>query len=131
MHDSPNFDQTALDFWEFICASIELRGNAFALIERSGGRVVALTPIPADVMSVRRTPAGALEYSWTLEGKGFRETDRSVLHIRGFGGNPLGGLSTLQFGRHASVGYAKAIRSDSEGDKAKKTAAFLDALRTA
>ena len=32
LHDSPNADQTALDFWEFICASVELHGNAYAEI---------------------------------------------------------------------------------------------------
>ncbi|RWP07751.1 MAG: hypothetical protein EOR00_33355 [Mesorhizobium sp.] len=29
------------------------------------------------------------------------ETDQTILHIRGFGGDPLGGMSTLHFGRHA------------------------------
>ena len=38
IHDSPNYDQTALEFWEFACAAIELRGNFHALIERSGAR---------------------------------------------------------------------------------------------
>src|SRR3954465_4063781 len=28
LHDSPNFDQTAVDFWEGMAASLELWGNA-------------------------------------------------------------------------------------------------------
>jgi HK97 family phage portal protein len=108
LHDSPNFDQTAVDFWEFVCASLELQGNAYAKMERSNGRIVALRPIYPTAISVRRTAAGPLEYSWSSEGRNYRETDSNVLHIRGFGGDPLGGLSTLQFGRNA-FGLAQAI----------------------
>ena len=28
LHDSPNFDQTAVDLWDLVAASIELWGNA-------------------------------------------------------------------------------------------------------
>ncbi|KAE8235758.1 hypothetical protein A4X03_0g9664, partial [Tilletia caries] len=42
---SPNADQTALDFWQFMCVSLELWGNAFARIDRgAGNKIVALTP---------------------------------------------------------------------------------------
>ncbi|MDH4992071.1 phage portal protein [Aquamicrobium lusatiense] len=27
LHDSPNFDQTSLDFWEYTCAALELWGK--------------------------------------------------------------------------------------------------------
>lgn len=108
LHDSPNYDQTAVDFWEFISASIELRGNAYARIERSIGKVVGLHPVIPDLVSVRRLANGSIEYRWTQDGKSYRETDQSILHIRGFGGNPLGGLSTLHFGRHA-FSLARAI----------------------
>jgi HK97 family phage portal protein len=92
LHDSPNYDQTAVDFWEFVSASIELWGNAYARISRSG----------SDIAS------GTIEYRWTEDGKSFVETDETMLHIRGFGGNPLGGMSTLHFGRHA-FSLARAV----------------------
>lgn len=101
LHDSPNYDQTATDFWEWMSASLELWGNAYARIERSAGRVTALHPIAPQIVSVRRLDTGAIEYSWSEDGEPFRLTDRDVLHIRGFGGNPLGGMSTLRFGRNA------------------------------
>lgn len=100
LHDRPNYDQTALDFWDFICGSIELWGNAYARIERSGSRITALVPIQPDCMTVRRLTSGTLEYRWSANGKSFVGTDKTVLHIRGPGGNPLGGMSTLDFGRH-------------------------------
>lgn len=109
LHDSPNYDQTAVDFWEFLSASLELRGNAFAKIERAiDGRIVALRPINAAGVSVRRLANGPLEYRWTQDGRSFIEQESTVLHIRGFGGDPLGGMSTLQFGRRA-FGLAQAI----------------------
>ncbi|WP_457662128.1 phage portal protein [Sinorhizobium medicae] len=109
LHDSPNYDQTATDFWEFSSASIELWGNSYAAIERNGGgRVAALTPLRPDSVSVRRLENGNLEYRWTMDGETHVGSDRAVLHIRGFGGDPLGGMSTLHFGRHA-FGLARAI----------------------
>src|SRR5690606_33996014 len=77
-------------------------------IERIGGRVVGLHPMAPNLVSVRRLSNGNLEYTWTEDGKTYREADRSVLHIRGFGGNPLGGMSTLAFGRQV-FGLARAI----------------------
>lgn len=100
LHDSPNYDQTALDFWDFIAASIELRGNGFAQIVRSGGRIVSLDPINPSRMHVSRLLSGELQYSWSSNGKSFVSNDRDILHIRGFGGDPLGGMSTLRFARN-------------------------------
>lgn len=106
LHDSPNVDQTAVDFWEGAFASLELKGNAVADIVRSddGRRVIALTPIAWDALTVRRDREGTLIYRWGDQER--RQDD--VLHIRGFGGAPEGGLSTLSYARHA-FGLATAI----------------------
>lgn len=106
--DSPNADQTPIDFWEFMCISLELWGNAYALIERSGDRIVSLEPIRPDLVTVRRRADGELEYRWSEEGQSFVEGARRVFHVRGFGGDPLGGLSTLAHGRN-TFGIAQAI----------------------
>lgn len=109
IYESPNYDQTALDFWDYINLSIELWGNGFAQVARSGRVVMALYPIHPEAMSVRRLPSGALEYRWTRDSKSYVGTDRDVLHIRGPGGEPLGGMSTLQFGRQA---FSAALAAD-------------------
>ncbi|MDX0262902.1 phage portal protein [Sinorhizobium meliloti] len=114
LHDAPNYDQTAVDFWEFVSASIELWGNAYARITRQGGEITGLSPIRPDIVSVRRLENGTLEYRWSKDGKQYVETDRTMLHIRGFGGDPLGGMSTLHFGRHA-FGLARAIDKAAAG----------------
>ncbi|MGO4816113.1 phage portal protein, partial [Cupriavidus sp. 2MCAB6] len=108
LHDSPNDEQTALDFWEMECLAIELRGNAYAEKDFIGDRLIGLTPIHPDNMSVRRRSDGEIEYRWSQDGVSRVETSERVLHIRGFGGSPLGGLSTLTHARHA-LGLASAI----------------------
>lgn len=97
LHDSPNYDQTAMDFWEGGVAALELRGNMHARIERIGGRVVALHPICEPM--VTRRPNGTLRYRWTQDGRSYDEPQENVFHIRGFGGSPLGGLSPISYGR--------------------------------
>lgn len=114
LHDSPNYDQTALDFWEFMCAALELWGNAYARIERSAGQVRGLHPINPALVSVKRLNNGTLEYRWSEDGRSHVETDKTVLHIRGFGGNPLGGMSTLHFGRN-TFSLARAIDRSAGG----------------
>src|SRR3546814_16339366 len=51
---------------------------------------------------------GELEYRWVENGKQRVGTQGRIVHIRGFGGSPLGGLSTLSFCRQA-FGMAQAI----------------------
>lgn len=109
IYASPNYEQTALDFWDYLCLSLELWGNAYARVERSGDRIVALFPIAPDAMTVVRRTDGALEYRWTQDGKHFVRADRDVLHIRGPGGDPLGGMSTLKFGRET---FSTALAAD-------------------
>ncbi len=102
LHDDPNADQTAVDFWEYMCVALELRGNAYAeKLRGSMGQIIGLDPIPPSIVSRSRRADGRIEYRWTWEGKSRRETDENVLHIRGFGGDPLGGMSTLQLGAEA------------------------------
>lgn len=98
LHDDPNADQTDVDFWEYSGAALELRGNAFAeKIRGSAGQLVGLEPIPPSIMSTRIREDGEIGYRWTLDGKSHDKTSRDVLHIRGFGGGKLGGLSTLTY----------------------------------
>jgi HK97 family phage portal protein len=105
---SPNADQTALDFWQFMCVSLELWGNAYARIERgAGNRIVALTPIRPELVKVRRADDGSIRYRYVDAGKTIDIGQDEMFHIRGFGGSPMGGLSTLSFGRQ-SFGLALA-----------------------
>ena len=107
IHSAPNADNTAVEFWEGVTLSLCLWGNAYALKEMAGKRLVALTPLQADAMVVARSASGAIEYRYT-DKKGrkvFREDQ--ILHVRGFGGSGDMGLSPISFARQ-SIGAAMA-----------------------
>lgn len=99
LHDNPNTDQTAVDYLEFVQSSLEFWGNSYSRIVRSGEKPVSLLPIRPDIMSVDRDDRGRVRYRWSEDGQYFERFDDTVLHIRGFGGGPFGGLSTLSFAR--------------------------------
>lgn len=111
LHDSPNYDQTALDFWDFMCLSLELWGNAYARVIKRNDRIIALRPVRPDLVTVKRLQNGPLEYTWTQDGEFFRLRDRDVFHIRGPGGDPLGGMSTLTVARNAFSSAMAAERA--------------------
>jgi HK97 family phage portal protein len=114
LHDSPNYDQSAFDFWEYMVDSLEWRGNAYAQIGTTdGGFLVSLTPLPPDIVKVTRVASGDLQYSWTLNGTTTTIGSKGILHIRGRGGDALGGVSTLAMYRRA-LGLAAATESSAE-----------------
>jgi HK97 family phage portal protein len=135
LHDSPNSEQTSLDFLEQICLSLELRGNGYAEIDRIGDRIVALTPIHPDVMTVRRDSSGDLAYRWRDQAGRYQSGgQREILHIRGFGGDPLGGISTLTharkvFGLGASINRA-ALRTFVNGLRPSGILSFEKTFKT-
>ena len=109
---SPNFDQTPVDFWDGVIRSLELRGSGLAEIERSGanGRPAVLKPIPFDRCRITRERDGRIGYRWSDEfGKTRQLFDNEVLHIRGPGGDPLGGMSTIS---HARRIFGIALAAD-------------------
>lgn len=123
LHDSPNYDQTAVDFWEGMAAGIELQGNAYAEIaRRGGGFITSLTWIRPDTVRVRRLDTGALEYRWSVDGREQVRTDKEVLHIRGPLGDALSGVSTLTACRGA---FDSAISADSAAETI-----FANGIRT-
>lgn len=101
LHDSPNYDQTAVDFWEIMAASVELYGNAYAVIERrsSDNAINGLAPVRPDLMKVRRDSNGDLRYEWSENGQTTVKAGEQVLHIRGSLGDAISGASTLSICR--------------------------------
>lgn len=107
LHDSPNADQTPVDYFEFMMMSLLMRGDHFARKLKLDGRLIGLEPINPSIVSVRRRSDGRPGYRWTDQGQSFDLTEDDVFHVRGFGGGPLRGLSTLEFARE-SLGIAIA-----------------------
>lgn len=83
LHDQANDQQTALEFREWMMASVLLRGNAFAkIVRRWDGQVSALMPMAPDRVTVLRVGDG-LGYEYTdFAGKVERLLSSEVLHLR-------------------------------------------------
>jgi len=96
----PNNMMTPLDFRQAMQAQLVLWGNGYAHIERSGNRVVALTPLrPGSMTPVRRENEVYYEYA-TSKGTHIFARE-SILHIKAFGTDGVVGLSPLRYGAQA------------------------------
>tara|TARA_R100001244_G_scaffold47793_2_gene42610 strand:- start:5459 stop:6766 length:1308 start_codon:yes stop_codon:yes gene_type:complete len=105
LHDQPNADQTAAEYWTGMIARLCLCGNAFSEKSFEGGRLVALQP-PQD-MQPYRTAEGELRFRFNDRGKLEDLPEERVFHLRGFGlGGDLG-LSPVAYARQ-TLGIALA-----------------------
>jgi HK97 family phage portal protein len=107
IHDSPNADYTAVEFWEGVVLCLALWGNAYARKEFIGRRLVALTPLRCDLMDVRRNSAGQRVYRYSDPRGATEYSEDEIFHVRGFGGAGDMGLSPVSFARQ-SLGTAMA-----------------------
>lgn len=94
LHDAPNADMTASEFWEAILVSLDLWGNAYALITRNRtGQVVSLDVLDPEITTVKRAKTGEISY---LVGDVVHNSD-DVLHIKGFTMDGMVGLSPIRY----------------------------------
>lgn len=83
LHDQPNADDTAPDFWSMAVMSLCVDGNFFAEIKRSNGRVVALIPLHPHAAHVKRSSNNTRYYEVNKDGLTRDVSADSMLHIRG------------------------------------------------
>lgn len=106
LNESPNADQTAVEFWEGRILGLCSGGNGFAeKVQRANGSLISLERMPADT-AVRRTDNGALEYRFSDRGKEEVLPEEKVFHIRGFGDGDIG-MSPVAYARQ-TLGLATA-----------------------
>jgi HK97 family phage portal protein len=107
LHDQPNPIMTSLELRELLMGHLCLRGNAYCLIERISGEVVALWPLHPDRVTVE-VDGRELVYTYQNDGqeKKYRMVD--IMHIRGLSSDGILGYSPLALLRD-SFGHAKAI----------------------
>ncbi len=105
LHDSPNADMTAVEFWEAVVSQICLWGNAYCLKSYgAAGRIVALDPLNPALMTVRRSLDGAVRYLYA-DPRGQKEfTEGEIWHIKGFGTDGLMGISPITAGWRSMSG---------------------------
>jgi HK97 family phage portal protein len=110
LHDTPNQWQTSFEFFEMMQAHLELRGNAFAVINPGpNGAIDSLVPIHPDRVAVFRLPNGRLRYqvrAW-YDGSITNYAQDEMFHMRGLSSDGMVGMSTIALARE-SIGTALA-----------------------
>lgn len=114
LHDSPNANMTAVEFWEAVVAQLCLWGNAYCLKSASLGKLISLDPLRPDLMLVRLTREGALQYCYS-DPKGYVEyNEDEIFHVKGFGVDGLIGLSPVSYARNC---FGAAMSADEASGK--------------
>lgn len=96
IENSPNRDQTSLEYWESAVAWLCVNGNACSEISKTGKRVSALDILPNAYPE--RNSDGDLIYKYSDRGKSYTLPRDKVFHIKGFGFGGDGGLSAVRYG---------------------------------
>lgn len=127
LRDSPNADQTAMEFWEGQGAGLVIVGNAYGekVINGAGG-LSAINSLPFDSTWPVRMPDGELRYSFMDRGKRDTLPEDRVFHTRGFGAGGDIGLSPIAMAA-AALGGALATEKASATmfGKGMRAAGFL------
>lgn len=130
LHDSPNADQTAAEFWEGVIVCLCNHGDFFARKEFLGDRLISLTPLsPArGDMDVKRDTNGVLRYRYVYRGKAENDTEDKIFHIRGFGDGGDRGLPLVYLARQTlAISEAIAASTGATFKNGMRASAFFTA----
>lgn len=108
LHDAPNPRMSAFDFWRAMILSLDLRGNAYARIDRNAdGEAIGLWPMPSDQVLPFVMDDNSLVYQYRVDANLAVLSSANVLHLRGLGNGTMG-LSKLEYMRATTDEAAKA-----------------------
>lgn len=133
LHDSPNSRMTPFEFWRAMMMNHDLRGNAYARIERDEpgpgqdiGEALALWPMPADQTRPVVLMDGSVVYEYMIGGETFILSEENVLHLKNLGNGTVG-LAKLDYMASTTDEMAKAQEAASKmfGNGGKPTAVLM------
>jgi len=109
LHDMPNADATAVEFWEGVAFCLCTCGNFFGEKKfNAQNQLVAIEALNPNWMDVRRGPTGGPKYTYQDPKTNERVIpETSIFHIKGFGTGGMVGLSPITFARQ-SLSAARA-----------------------
>lgn len=114
LHDSPNSRMTPFEFWRAMMMNHDLRGNAYARLDRNAmGDVVAMWPMPADQVRHTVLDDGTGVYEYRIGNDLAILAESNVLHIKNLG-NGTTGLPKLDF-MAATVAEAGNAQKEASG----------------
>lgn len=108
-HDQPNEWMTSVEFWEMMVIALNLRGNAYAYVNRNrSGQVVELLPLHPDMVRVVMDGGYQCEYEVTMPDGAFKRFKLGeIFHLRGLTLNGWLGISPIAYARE-SIGLSIA-----------------------
>jgi HK97 family phage portal protein len=124
---SPNGRMTPYDFWRCMLLNHDLRGNAYARIERApDGEAVALVPMPADQVEPEILPDGSMVYRYQLGSDVAVLAEENVLHLRDLGNGTMGAdkLSFMRAGLNEAIRQVQSA-SNTWGNAGKPTGVLM------
>lgn len=126
LHESPNSRMTPFEFWRAMMMNHDLRGNAYARLDRIGDEVVAMWPMPADQVRPFVLADGSMAYEYTVDGGIAVLAESNVLHLKNLGNGTVG-LAKLEFMRSTTDEQVKAQNEASKvfGNSGKPTAILM------
>lgn len=107
----PNTWQTPSQFRRMMQSHLLLRGNAYAMIVRSRGRVTQIIPLHPDRCECEQLDDLSLRYTYTrLDGRKVRLSQAEMFHLVGLTFDGVHGVSPITYARE-SIGLALAMEN--------------------
>ncbi|WP_178843322.1 phage portal protein, partial [uncultured Treponema sp.] len=95
---NPNYDDTAYTFKQKIMLHLLLRGNAFIFVERNWDYTVrALYALDPDTVEICRDDQKDVYYKISVDGKTYKCSTETILHIPAIRYNRLRGISPMEY----------------------------------
>lgn len=128
LHDAPNADMCASEFWEAMIATLDTYGNSYARIYRNVvGDVVALEVLNPDAITPRRAKDGSISYEYYESGIRKQYNEADILHLKGFTLDGLIGLSPITYAGETMGSLLEANRAAAHEFKNRlKVGGFLE-----
>jgi HK97 family phage portal protein len=124
LHRRPNAWQTAYEFRNLMQQRALTEGDAFALIVRSGTRILQLVPLDPDRVKVVQRPDWSLEYHYDRGGAGTQILpQRDVFHLRD--GMSLDGVRGMSRVRQAAEAIALAMQAETASARLFRNGAMV------
>lgn len=100
LHESPNRRMTPYEFWMAMLLNHDLRGNAYARIDRDSrtGEALSLWPMPADQVQPTVLADGSMVYLYRVDNDVAALAEENVLHLKDLGNGTVG-LPRLEYMR--------------------------------
>lgn len=113
LHNQPNADMTAVDFWQVMVTMMLLRGTAFAELSRIGGRVVSIDPLCRGSLAWTRKD-GTYTFRYTFDGKTRVIARKDLWILPAFTLDGMFGISPVCYGSNVFSGATAADRASNE-----------------